>query len=155
MRSGLTEERPYTEICKLKEVTQMSDEKVENHYIWTISAKDQACYDHINDPEPYRMSGDSLPLDGIPQGIVARGFLADSSVYPGVGHEYRVYVPNQYDGSEPAALIVFLDGLSYLNETSCNIIQGYIFSMPLEVREFELWLDKLENGQPVVHHPNS
>ena len=45
--------------------------------------------------------------------------------------------------------------LSYLNETSCNIIQGYIFSMPLEVREFELWLDKLENGQPVIHHPNS
>lgn len=45
--------------------------------------------------------------------------------------------------------------LSYLNETSCDIIQGYIFSMPLEVREFELWLDKLENGQPVARHPNT
>lgn len=45
--------------------------------------------------------------------------------------------------------------LSYLNETSCDIIQGYIFSMPLEVREFELWLDKLENGQPMAHHPNA
>lgn len=38
--------------------------------------------------------------------------------------------------------------LTYLNETSCDMIQGYIFSLPLEVSEFELWLDSLENRKP-------
>ncbi len=38
--------------------------------------------------------------------------------------------------------------LRYLNETSCHMIQGYIFSMPLEASEFELWLDSLENRIP-------
>lgn len=40
--------------------------------------------------------------------------------------------------------------LSYLNETTCNIIQGYIFSMPLVVEEFESWLDKLKDGKPDI-----
>ena len=40
--------------------------------------------------------------------------------------------------------------LVYLEEISCDIIQGYIFSMPLEVSEFELWMDSLANGKPVA-----
>lgn len=40
--------------------------------------------------------------------------------------------------------------LTYLNETSCDMIQGYIFSLPLEVSEFELWLDSLENRKPSI-----
>lgn len=40
--------------------------------------------------------------------------------------------------------------LSYLNETTCNIIQGYIYSMPLAVPEFESWLDKLKDGKPDI-----
>ncbi|MEE0132794.1 MAG: EAL domain-containing protein [Treponema sp.] len=40
--------------------------------------------------------------------------------------------------------------LDYLGEISCDIIQGYIFSMPLEVSEFELWLDSLTNRKPVA-----
>ena len=38
--------------------------------------------------------------------------------------------------------------LDYLNETNCHSIQGYIFSIPLEVSEFEQWLDSLENRRP-------
>ena len=40
--------------------------------------------------------------------------------------------------------------LSYLGETSCDMIQGYIFSMPLEVSEFEVWIDSLKNRKPVA-----
>lgn len=44
--------------------------------------------------------------------------------------------------------------LSYLNETTCNIIQGYIYSMPLAVQEFESWLDKLTDGKPDIKQIN-
>ncbi|MBO5124240.1 MAG: EAL domain-containing protein [Spirochaetaceae bacterium] len=44
--------------------------------------------------------------------------------------------------------------LSYLNETTCNIIQGYIFSMPLAVPEFEKWLDTLKDGKPDIKQMN-
>ena len=30
------------------------------------------------------------------------------------------------------------------------MIQGYIFSMPLEVSEFEVWIDSLKNRKPVA-----
>ena len=40
--------------------------------------------------------------------------------------------------------------LSYLGKTSCDMIQGYIFSMPLEVKEFEVWIDSLKNRKPVA-----
>ena len=40
--------------------------------------------------------------------------------------------------------------LNYLGEINCDIIQGYIFSMPLEASEFELWLDSLNNRKPVA-----
>ncbi|MBO5690966.1 MAG: EAL domain-containing protein, partial [Spirochaetaceae bacterium] len=40
--------------------------------------------------------------------------------------------------------------LSYLGKTSCDMIQGYIFSMPLEVSEFEVWIDSLKNRKPVA-----
>ena len=40
--------------------------------------------------------------------------------------------------------------LTYLNEINCDMIQGYIFSLPLEALEFELWLDSLENRKPSV-----
>lgn len=35
--------------------------------------------------------------------------------------------------------------LIYLNGTPCDIIQGYIFSMPLSVDDFEEWIDSLDN----------
>ncbi len=40
--------------------------------------------------------------------------------------------------------------LNYLNGTSCHMIQGFIFSLPLEVSEFERWLDSLENRKPTA-----
>ena len=44
--------------------------------------------------------------------------------------------------------------LLYLNETTCNIIQGYIYSMPLAVEEFESWLDNLKDGKPDIKQMN-
>ena len=97
-------------------------EQNDSDFGWNVSAKDQISYDRIDDPEPYVLSGDSLKKEGVPQGKLIEGFLTDCSVYPGVAHEYRLYVPQQYDPSIPAALMVVLDGLMYLNDTNFTTV---------------------------------
>ena len=52
-------------------------------------------------------------LQNVPQGKVTEGVFADSAIYPGTARKYSVYVPAQYDGSEPAALMVFQDGHAF------------------------------------------
>ena len=42
--------------------------------------------------------------------------FTNSTVYPGTVRDYWVYVPQQYDGSQPACLMVFQDGHDYVNE---------------------------------------
>lgn len=65
-------------------------------------------------PGPYHHGSDSSAIAGVPQGKVTEHELLDSSVYPGTKRRYSVYVPAQYDGSQPAALMVFQDGHAYV-----------------------------------------
>jgi len=51
--------------------------------------------------------------DGVPQGKVTAGVFDNSHIYPGTRRDYSVYVPAQYTGDEPAALMVFMDGANY------------------------------------------
>jgi gluconolactonase len=54
---------------------------------------------------------DNLPAaDAVPQGTLTKHMLEHGVIYPGVTHEYQVYVPAQYDSSRPAPCMVFLDG---------------------------------------------
>jgi hypothetical protein len=48
---------------------------------------------------------------GVPRGrIIEHKGWADSTVYPGTVRDWFVYVPAQYDGETPAALLVAQDG---------------------------------------------
>jgi enterochelin esterase-like enzyme len=69
---------------------------------------------HLACAEPDVLGPDSLPRDGVPQGALRAGQCAPGRIYPGVAHDYRVYVPAQYRADEPAALLVCLDGARYL-----------------------------------------
>ncbi len=64
--------------------------------------------------ENYPVPPESVKQDGVPVGVVTKGVFDRSAIYPGTMREYAVYVPAQYDGSQPAALMVFQDGLGYL-----------------------------------------
>lgn len=64
----------------------------------------------------YALSSDSLRKEGVPRGKVTEHAWKDSRVFPGTIRRYYVYVPAQYDGSQPAALMVFQDGHTYLRE---------------------------------------
>lgn len=64
--------------------------------------------------ESYPFHPDLEERDGVPAGEIRRGMYTDSAIFPGTTRDYAVYVPAQYDGKKPAALMVFQDGISYL-----------------------------------------
>jgi enterochelin esterase-like enzyme len=63
--------------------------------------------------DQYKLGPDSLPQPGVPEGKVTEYLLRDSRAYPGFMHRWWLYVPAQYDGRKPLALMVFLDGTRF------------------------------------------
>jgi enterochelin esterase-like enzyme len=66
-------------------------------------------------PVRYAHGPDSYPQQGVPRGTVLDYELTASSVFPGTNRRYWVYAPAQYTALEPASLMVFQDGLLYLD----------------------------------------
>jgi enterochelin esterase-like enzyme/sugar lactone lactonase YvrE len=65
----------------------------------------------------YPLSPDSLPQEGVPKGRILDGtYTSTNSIFPGTTRPYSVYIPAQYDGRSPAALMVFQDGKGRANE---------------------------------------
>ena len=62
----------------------------------------------------YEFGADSKRQDGVPQGKVTKHELT-SRVFPGTVRDYWVYVPAQYKPEEPACVMVFQDGGSYVD----------------------------------------
>ena len=62
----------------------------------------------------YNLGVDSEPQPGVPQGKLIK-HTWESKIFPGTFRDYWVYVPAQYDGKEPACVMVFQDGWSYAN----------------------------------------
>lgn len=63
----------------------------------------------------YVLGADSKRQEGVPEGTVTK-HVHRSKVFDGTIREYYVYVPAQYDGSQPAAVMVFQDGHTYVKE---------------------------------------
>lgn len=63
--------------------------------------------------EDYQHGPDSELRDSVPQGTVTQHTWLTSNIYPGTKRQYSVYVPAQYDDSQPAALMVFQDGHAF------------------------------------------
>lgn len=47
-------------------------------------------------------------------GTLTKGSFARSRIFPGTYRDYWIYVPKQYDGSEPACLMIFQDGAGFV-----------------------------------------
>jgi gluconolactonase len=65
----------------------------------------------------YVLGADSQFNPAVPHGVVSKHTLiADpKSVFPGTVRDYWIYIPKQYDGQKPAALMVFQDGGGYVS----------------------------------------
>jgi gluconolactonase len=62
----------------------------------------------------YELGPDSKPQPGVPRGRVEHFTVTNSTIYPGTSRDGWIYVPAQYDGAKPAALMVFQDGHAYV-----------------------------------------
>jgi enterochelin esterase family protein len=89
-------------------------------------------YDAFYEPGP-----DSLVRRGVPKGKVAGPFRLPSEVFPGVAHDYWVYVPAQYDGKTEVSLMVFNDGATYMQPDgyyrAVNVLDNLIYRRELPV----------------------
>lgn len=65
--------------------------------------------------DDYTVGPDALPQAGVPVGKVSKFTWNESRIFPGTTRDYWVYVPVQYDGSRPAAVMVFQDGEGCVN----------------------------------------
>src|ERR1700689_1383454 len=65
--------------------------------------------------QEYKLGPDSVRQPGVPQGKVTKHSYI-SKIYPGTTHDYWVYVPVQYQTGKPAAVMVFVDGGSFVAE---------------------------------------
>jgi len=63
----------------------------------------------------YKLGPDSYRKSNIPSGTVTK-YEWHSNIYNNF-REYYVYVPAQYNNSQPAALMVFQDGHAYVNDS--------------------------------------
>lgn len=66
------------------------------------------------DDSSYQLGADSTVQEGVPQGKVTE-HVWKSEIFESTIRRYSVYVPAQYDGSKPAAVMVFQDGHAYVN----------------------------------------
>jgi len=68
------------------------------------------------DPDAiYKLGPESQRQNDVPQGEVTR-HVWHSDIFAGTTREYDVYVPQQYDGTQPACVMVFQDGHAYVKE---------------------------------------
>ena len=65
--------------------------------------------------DDYAFGPDSERQPGVPEGKVAGPIRFKSKVFEGTERDYWVYVPAQYKAEEPACVMVFQDGGSYVN----------------------------------------
>jgi enterochelin esterase-like enzyme len=63
--------------------------------------------------EEYKLGPDSMPREGVPRGQLTKYRFENSRIFPGTVRDYWIYVPQQYDASKPACLMVFQDGGGY------------------------------------------
>lgn len=60
----------------------------------------------------YILGPDSLEREGVPKGTLVDGSIV-SRIYPDSNHDYKVYLPADYDPAVAYPFTIFLDGISY------------------------------------------
>jgi enterochelin esterase family protein len=66
--------------------------------------------------DDYKLGADSMEQQGVPKGKVLKQEPWKSQIFEGTVRDWWLYVPAQYDGTKPAAVMVFQDGGSYVND---------------------------------------
>jgi hypothetical protein len=67
--------------------------------------------------DDYELGPDSMPQSGVPKGKVTQMPPWKSQIFDGTVRDWWLYVPNQYDGTRAACVMVFQDGGSATSTT--------------------------------------
>ncbi|MCP4782394.1 MAG: esterase family protein [Fuerstiella sp.] len=70
----------------------------------------------VADESRYVPGPDSKRQSGVPMGKVEQLRHVSAQVFAGAERDFWVYVPEQYNGTTPACLMVFQDGRNYMKE---------------------------------------
>lgn len=63
---------------------------------------------------------ENYPQPGVPQGTLSPKMSGESKIYPGMKYDWWTYVPAQYDGSTPMAVMIWQDGGGHTNRTGAS-----------------------------------
>jgi len=103
----------------------------------TLLMASQALAQTQGDDKFYKLGPDSLEMEGVPKGKLVGPHTLPCEVFPGTQHTYWVYVPAQYDPSQPASLMIFNDGQAYINMNgdvrAPNVLDNLIYRRELPV----------------------
>jgi enterochelin esterase family protein len=66
--------------------------------------------------DDYTLGPDSMPQPDVPRGKVLKMEPWKSQIFDGTVRDWWLYVPAQYDGKQPACVMVFQDGASYMSD---------------------------------------
>src|SRR5678815_2889110 len=90
----------------------------------------------------YPLGPDSQVQPGVPQGKVTQHKWTSNKLFPGTERDYWVYVPAQYDGSQPACVMVFQDGGGFVKpdgESRATVVMDNLIhkkEMPVTIGVF-------------------
>lgn len=125
----------------------------------TPPEKDLREFERINQTaEPYELGPDSKPKEGVPKGTLEKFIWKSDNIYPGTTRDYWIYVPQQYDASKPACLVIFQDGNVYLNysDWSPGIEPTTVFDNLIHQKEIPvtigLFINPGDKGPGVPYH---
>ena len=85
--------------------------------------------------------------------IIIDGKIENSKFYPGTVHEYKVYIPKQYDETKPACLYLGLDGILY-NATAVMDTLIANGEMPITIGVF-VKPGRISNDSTVIRYNRS
>ena len=89
--------------------------------------------------ESYPDHPDSLRQEGVPRGEIEGPFEWRSEIFPGTVRNYSIYVPAQYDPTEPACVFVVQDGLNRANGWKLPVVMDNLIhqgDMPVTIGIF-------------------
>lgn len=102
----------------------------------------------------YQLGPDSLPHEGVPKGKVIGPLTLASQVFTNTTRHYWVYVPAQYDGKQPARLMIFQDGHAWLNPNG-DYRTTHVFDNLIYRREMPVTIGVFINPGRYPHQPES
>jgi len=101
----------------------------------------------------YLLGPDSQPHEGVPQGKLVGPLTLSSQVFTN-SRNYWVYVPAQYDGTQPACLMIFQDGHAFVNLKGDYRIP-YVFDNLIYRREMPVTIGVFINPGHTPQQPES